>query len=363
MTIEERIDALARAQGVPYLDVCAYKDHQPVFRHFTGDGVNGREMLWMYSCTKPVTVALAMRLVEEGKLALTDPVSKYLPEYANVFLLRDGKPCPPSSPITVWHLFTMSAGFSYSLDNDAVREVVEKSGGLAPTRDVVAAFVKNPLLFEPGERFNYSLCHDILAAVTEVCAGEAFSSYAKRVLFDPVGMTSSTFDPTGVSFAPQYTYQHNVLEPVDTSNPFIPTKHYDSGGAGLISCVSDYARFADVMACGGTTADGYRFLKEKTIRTIQTLQNGKFVHPESFSCIQGPDYEYGLGVRVRTKATEWGLGPGEFGWDGAAGSYMMADPNRHISVAMGLHVLYWTGYFAGKHLEIVKDLYETIFNA
>lgn len=118
----------------------------------------------------------------------------------------------------------------------------------------------------------------------------------------------------------------------------IPTPAYESGGAGLVFTVEDYIRFADALACGGISANGYQVVKEETLQKLVSKQFKTISVNNGFTCVQGEDYGYGLGGRVRGKTTEWGLNKGEFGWDGAAGAYVMVDPEKKVSVFIGMHL-------------------------
>ena len=141
----------------------------------------------------------------------------------------------------------------------------------------------------------------------------------------------------------------------------IPTPAYESGGAGLVSTVEDYIRFADALACGGVAANGYRVLRKETLAQLTSEQLKEISISNNFACVQGGDYGYGLGVRIRQKPTEWGLSKGEFGWDGAAGSYVMMDPEKKVSIFIGLHLRNWPVAFMGKHLQIVEKIYRELF--
>lgn len=356
------ISRLLSQKGIPYFDISVSKGYTPVFRHYTSlDGkATGKEQLFFYSCTKPLTVSCAMRLVEEGKLSLDDEVAKYLPAYADTFVLdENGERTPTKTKMTVKHLLTMTGGLSYDPCTEPIVNLTRESKGKADTIAFVNSFVKSPLSFHPGERFQYSLCHDVLGAVVEVASGKKFSEYMQEVVFDPLGMKNSFFHREGVAVADLYNCgADKKIYPVETRNGLVFGENYDSGGAGVIGCVEDYARFAQVLANGGTAENGYRLLKAETIEEIRKEQLASFTINNTFTVVQGSDYGYGLGMRTRLKETQWGLPVGEFGWDGAAGSYLMIDPVRKISIVMGMHVLSWPNCFIGEHLAIVKCVYE-----
>lgn len=351
-------ETLVGKKKVPYIDVCVMRDHEQIMRYGSGfEPVTGKEKVFLYSCTKPLTVTTAMRLIEDGKLGLDDPVMKYLPGAARAFVLdKDGNKTVCGDRMTVRQLFTMTAGFSYDR-GDLYARFKDTDAG---TVEVIDALFDRALDFEPGYRFNYSLCHDVLAAVVEAASGMRFGEYMKKVLFDPLGMTHSTFDASiWQETEPRYQYTPDGI-PVKLGNSihdFVLSRKYESGGAGLISTVDDYILFADTLACGGKTKDGYRLLKPESIDLLRTEQITTFAVDQAFSCAQGDDYGYALGMRTRMRPTAWGMGKGEFGWDGACGCYVMMDPERHISVYAGMNIGGWSTIIRGDHIELVHQIY------
>lgn len=140
----------------------------------------------------------------------------------------------------------------------------------------------------------------------------------------------------------------------------ILSKNYESGGAGLISTVEDYAKFSRFLAQGGVNVMGERLLGESYIKLMASEQVGKIAVKNNFTCGQCDDYGYGFGVRVRKYPAKWGLPQGEYGWDGAAGSYQMIDPKNKISIVIGMNILGWSYLFTGEHLEIVRAIYDVL---
>ena len=362
MSVKAYMDKLVHEKGIPYLDFYMSVGHECVFRYYVAKDGNatGKEMLNLFSATKPVTVCCAMRLIEEGKLSLDDEVEKYIPEYANAYLLDEkGDKLSPKTKMTVEQLFTMSAGLSYGAFVEPYRSLIKNAGEKATTTEILGALASAPLLFEPGARFEYSLCHDLLAAVVERASGKRFSAYVDEVVCKPLGMKKTGFH-LDIPLADTYFADGEKIEKISSNNNLVFTENYDSGGAGLVSCVEDYARFAQTLACGGVWKDGYRLLGEDGLLKIRTCRNQRISVQNTFTCIQGEDYGYGLGVRVRLKDTEWGLQQGEFGWDGAAGTYLMVDPARQISVVIGMHVRNWPDVFNGEHLKLVECAYKEL---
>lgn len=363
-SVKKLIDSLIKEKGLPYIDVCAWQAHKPVFRYgYNREGeVTGKEPLFLYSATKPMTVVCAMRLIQEGKLALDEPVSKYLPAYARAYTQNEkGERVALKEPMRIWHLFTMTAGLTYNTKTPSI-VALQKSNPLAGTVDFVNTFVDEPLSFPCGERFQYSLCHDVLGAVIERASGKRFSEYMNETLFSPLGMRDTAFHlDTAREMTKQYMANvDGSIEEMARENSLVFGANYDSGGAGLCGCVDDYILFADALACNGEAYNGHRILEKSSLDALTDTRVGEISMKNSYTCVQGHDYGYGLGVRVRMKDTDWGLQKGEFGWDGAAGTYLMVDREKQISVVIGMHVRSWPHVFTGEHLRIVEALYRAI---
>ena len=154
-------------------EIVVFKEHKCIYKNrFTADDVDPSEdkkdMYYLFSATKVITATATMRLVEEGKIGLDDPVKKYLPEFAELYVLKGGEKVKAKNVLTVRHLLSMQGGFNYNLGHEEIVKIKEQSGNMASTREVVSAIAKMPLVFEPGENYLYSLCHDVLAAVVEI---------------------------------------------------------------------------------------------------------------------------------------------------------------------------------------------------
>ena len=354
--IDEYIDQLVEKK-VPYLDLAVLRDGEEIYRYYKGrNGATGREKLLMYSATKPITATLTLRMIEDGAFTLDTPVGDILPEFKEAYLLNEKEErVAPQTVMTVKHLLTMTAGLNYNYMRYPIEEALSNAHGMSDTRAAVSAFAKAPLLFEPGSRFQYSFCHDALAAVIEEASGMPFSAYMKKILLDPLGMTETYFsrmkdnDVSDIYIADE----NGNLSLSDKNNAFQFTDGYESGGAGLISTVNDYARFARALSLGGEGV-----LKPESVKLLSSPVLGSIHVDNGFTCVQGSDYGYGLGVRVRRVPTEWGLPVGEFGWDGAAGSYLMIDPTRRVAVVLGMHLRNWPVVFRGEDIEILKRVYE-----
>lgn len=368
------MNELVEKHNTPGVDCIVYKDHKMVFRHFAGMSdvenqrkMNGNELYLIFSMTKMLTCTAALQLFEQGKFLMSDPVSDYLPEFKKMKLssgelntenaakitggasfgesIKNAENGYAQNPITIKDLFTMSAGLDYNIRSESIKQAV--SMGRTSTRQLVAAISETILGFEPGTRFRYSLCHDVLGALIEVWSGKKLGEYMNENIFAPLGMKNTFFgipqDPEKLSqMAALYNFNQNgIPERVPLGCAFILSPEYESGGAGLTSCCEDYAVFLDALACGGTAKNGYKILSPSTISLMSTNHlTGQ--QSADFDLLR-PGYGYGLGVRTHIDKTKSGsLSPiGEFGWDGAAGAFSMVDTKNKLSLTYFQHVHNW----------------------
>ena len=349
--IKKYLDEFER-RGIPGMDICVMQNGTEIFREWrgvsdeSGTPMNGRERYNIYSCSKVFTCTAAMMLVEEGRLSLDDEVATYLPEFREMQVkTENGSLREAKTPITVRHLFTMTAGLSYNMESDEIRRGIQETEGKGSTREMMKYVAQMPLEFEPGEKWNYSLCHDVLAAVVEVVAGKRFGLFVKERIFDVCGMKDTTFLlpreelPT---IAAQYLYEQGEFKNIGREiRRYKIGESYESGGAGAISTVGDYIKFLEALRT-------YRLLKPETV----TLMTENHLSEEQDSTYWNTgDYSYGLGVRAplpgRSKRTD-------FGWGGAAGAFLAIDPVNNLSVYYAQHVL------AAPNGALRKDIIEAV---
>ena len=342
--VKEFIDTMEK-RGIPTCELIVTKDGKEVFNHRVGFSDNSKDLYWLYSTSKLITCTCAMRLIEEGKMSLSDPVSKYIPSFAN-FTVRDknGDTSPCKTVMTIEHLFTMTSGIGNEHENgEIVRNAINKKG--ADTLSVIDAMSRVPLYFEPGTRYQYGLSHDVLAGVVEIVSGMKFSQYVKENILDPLGMDKTGFHPdkdTLSHFIPAHRYDNSIgaSEEIPIFNWLEFTPDYDSGGAGIYSCAADYIKFLKALSMGGLAENGYRLLTEESIKQMETNRLCK----EALSdFVNGRLYGYGWGLcgRVHTNP-DFSLSKssvGEFGWDGAGGCFSMVDRKKGVSLFFGMHVL------------------------
>jgi len=323
--------------------------------------------------TKMLTCTAALQLFEQGKYAMEDELSAYIPAFKRMKITRDALNTENAArittgasmgesvtvkedgyaenPIRIVDLFTMRAGLDYDLFDEGIRAAL--ADGRHSTVQVAEAMANKTLGFEPGTRFRYSLCHDVLGALVEIWSGESLGDYMQNHIFRPLGMQNTRFgvptDEESLSrMAARYSYENGVPVRQSVECVYNITDEYQSGGAGLCSCTADYALFLDALACGGVGKSGARILNEQTVRLMQTNHlSGQAL--EDFHELRA-GYGYGLGVRTHMDANVSGsLSPvGEFGWDGAAGAFSMVDTANRLSLTYFQHSHSWSVEMQGK---------------
>jgi len=236
---------------------------------------------------------------------------------------------PAQKPILIRHLFEMTAGFSYAIRTPHLLRAREETDG-CPTRELMKYLAREPLLFDPGEQWRYSLCHDVLAALVEVVSGQSFDTYVRTHIFEPLGMTNSTFllpQAQREGLATQYRFdaETGTASPCGQQNNYIFGENYASGGAGCVSTVDDYIKFGEGLRTG----------KLVKLQTLKLMQTDRLTPEQSRTYTAAKNYGYGLGLRCHK---EGGIRK-EFGWGGAAGAYFAIDEERKMTVFMAMHLL------------------------
>ena len=371
--LKNYMNMLVNEYHTPGVDCIVYKDHEIIFRYYAGmkdiennKEMTGNELYLIFSMTKMLTCTAALQLFEQGKYKLDDPISKYLPEFKKMKISYDEIDSESASKvttgstigedskktesgyaqnkITVKHLFTMGAGLDYALYDEPIMNAL--NSGKTSTRELVRAMSEKVLGFEPGTRYNYSLCHDVLGALIEIWSGEKLGDYMRKNIFEPLGMKNTFFgvpedEEKLEKMAARYTYENGKPKRLNLECAYNLSKEYQSGGAGLTSCTEDYALFLDAFACGGIGKNGNRILMHETVNLMKTnhLQGRQC---EDFNQLR-PGYGYGLGVRTHiNKEESKSLSPlGEFGWDGAAGAFSMVDTENKLSLTYFQHIHDW----------------------
>ena len=372
--LKDFMDGYLPMLGVPGTDIVIYKDHEEIFRYQSGydsikfgTPVNPNALYYMYSCTKVATCVAATQLIERGEILASDPVYAYIPEFADIQVkhtLPDGtvEIRPAEKVLTIEHLLTMTGGLDYDLNRPGIKRVIEETEGRAPTLEIVRALAEDPFLFEPGTKYQYSLCLDVIGGIIEVVSGMTLGEYFEKNIFAPLGMNETSFglDEEKLSrLAVQYQLDPatgEVTELPATYNPFVFGTEYHSGGAGLISSVKDQILLADALANGGVGKNGNRILSKAGVE----LMSSNHLHPAALDGFkdlgQVKGYGYGYGVRTNMDPAYGGnLSPiGEFGWDGARGSYISCDPKNRVA-------FFYAEHMGGLHPVILPRLRNVVY--
>jgi CubicO group peptidase (beta-lactamase class C family) len=311
------------------------------------------------SMTKPVTSLAALMLVEEGRIALDDPVSRWLPELANPKVLTDpvaslDRTEPARAPITLLDLLTHRAGFAYHFSAfgaladaygnvfNGVEASVDPGAWLQRVADL-------PLMFQPGTRWHYGISTDVLGALIQRISGVSLEAFFRTRIFEPLGMNDTGFvvpleklGRLSVAYAVDPVTQQRVVEDHPASSRFAKPERFQSGGGGLVSTADDYLRFARLLLGRGRMqgnaderARGPRLLSHRSVDLMRTnfLSRDQRRIP-AFGQIVWAGQGFGLGLAiVDDPAQQRTLGyrsTGSFGWPGALGTSWFADPVENM---------------------------------
>jgi CubicO group peptidase (beta-lactamase class C family) len=303
----------------------------------------------IYSMTKPVTGVALMMLHEQGLWDFDDPVSKFVPELANLqVMVRHNEAgemelAPLTRQPTMRELLNHSAGFGYGLSgNDPVNNMFRDRNVLAATdlNDMIARMADIPLLFQPGEEWYYSIAVDIQGYIVEKLSGQRFGEFLDEKIFTPLGMNDTAFyvqEADRSRFADVYRWdrEQNKLmrneERPDRPSYFDATR-LESGGGGLVSSTHDYARFLQMFINGGEL-DGARIISQQSIDMMRsnTLRDGLLLRGSESSPGQaGQGFGVDFAVIFDPVAADSPQGEGTYYWSGAAGTWFWIDPVNNM---------------------------------
>src|SRR4051794_29305048 len=324
--------------------------------HVASAGPASVDTVWrIYSMTKPVTSVAAMMLWEEGAFELTDPVSRWIPSFADVRVWDGGSSqrpvtVPATEPVRMWHLLTHTAGltygFHYAHPVDAIYRAAGFEWGTPRGVDLEGccdAWASLPLLFQPGAEWNYSVATDVLGRVVEVVSGMSLDAFFRERIFEPLGMGETGFyvdeadaerlamlylpDPETRLATPEPRMAGAALRPPDCL----------SGGGGLVSTANDYHRFTQ-MLLGGGELDGVRLLAPRTVRYMTSNHLPGGVDLEAFgrplfaeTTFHGIGFGLGFSVVDDPVANRVPSSPGEYAWGGAASTAFWVDPAERVT--------------------------------
>jgi CubicO group peptidase (beta-lactamase class C family) len=314
-------------------------------------------ILRIFSMTKPITAVALMMLFEEGRFLLSDPVSKYIPEFASCRVYagttETGVECVDlERPITILDLLAHTAGLAYGLlPTTPVEGLYQAAGIITPFRplyiadilplslpEMVRRLAELPLAHQPGTAWRYSIAYDVIGHLISLLADRPFGVFLQEEILDPLGM-----DDTGFCVPPdkldRLAAMYDVTETGDlglldapATSPFTHADCHPSGGGGLVSTAADYLRFAQMLLNGGTL-DGTRLLGRKTVaRMTQNHLPAELLPLNLLDIFPMPGEGYGLGVSVVVDETQTGMlaSNGAYGWVGAAGTRFWVDPREEL---------------------------------
>lgn len=320
------VTAVASKDAVLHLDASGYADIAAK-RPMTTDS-----LFWIASMTKPVTGVAILMLQDEGKLSVSDPVSKHLPEFAGL-KAPSGKP----ADITIAQVLTHTSGLG-----EAAGPAAQQARTLA---DLVPIWLAAPMQYEPGERWKYTQSGiNAAARIVEVVGGTTFDAFVQKRIFDPLEMTDTTFYPTEAQrdrLATAYAKnkETGALEAVPPRADFGSRDRPPQGHGGLYSTAPDYARFCRMLLNGGSL-DGRRYLSDAAMRFLTTPQTGElatgFFQSDTYGN-RGANYGWGIATSILRTPHDGAaamLSPGTYGHGGAWGTQAWIDPARSVAYVL-----------------------------
>lgn len=308
------------------------------------------------SMTKPITSVAVMQLVESGRVKLDEPAATYLLELAHVQVLEEFdastgivKLRPPKTPPTVRQLLTHTSGFVYEFFDPQMQKYVA-SGAVPPLRQGDDGFLKAPLAFDPGSRWEYGISTDVLGRLVEKVSGQTLAEYFREHIFQPLGMTDTFFDVPAEKqgrVVALHTRRQDGSFQEAPQQPFQPVKFY-SGGGGLYSTGSDYLKF-ERMVLGGGKLDGKRVLQSESVNEMSRNQIGDLTLPELRSLIPqvakdpirvpGSLDKFGLGFGINSKPVKGGRSGGSLSWAGIDNTFFWIDRSRKKCAVIMMQIL------------------------
>jgi CubicO group peptidase (beta-lactamase class C family) len=308
----------------------------------TGTPMSPDTIFAIHSMTKPITCLAAMMLVDEGKLALNDPLSKYIPSFAKVKVGQESKMngmtavklVPPIHPITILDLMRHTSGISYSyIGANWVEKAYSEANlfaGHFNNKDFAERIAELPLSRQPGSLWRYGHSTDVLGRVIEIISGQTLYQFMQQRIFTPLGMTSTKFvltTPAELARMARPLPSDPIL--LDGERERLEHPEWESGGGGLLTSTRDYARFAQMLLNGGEL-DGKRYLSPAAFKNMTTdhIGPGSGVGRDYYY-FPGDGFGYGFGIAVRTDPGNAKPPPpgsiGELKWDSGSGTYFGVD--------------------------------------
>lgn len=351
--LDSAMRALVAEKKLPGIVVAVARNgrvaHWKAFGHRIVDPADPMErtdLFRIYSMTKPIASAGLMILVEEGKVRLEDPVSKYVPEFGAVKVWTPAGPVDPDRPMTVRDLLRHTSGLTYGLFGathvDSLYLKAQPSEQAKDLADLMTRLAALPLVAQPGTRFNYSFSTDVVGRIIEVASGVTLDRFLAGRVFGPLKMPDTFFEVpvekrarfTGYYARPPALNRWFLADSPDTGTYTRPAKVL-SGGGGLVSSTPDYVRFMQMLLNGGEL-DGVRILQRKTVAAMLGNQLPGEAVPISFAANDSIRVVgFGLGFAVVVDAENRSLGSvGNASWGGYANTFFFVSPAEKLSAVI-----------------------------
>ena len=310
---------------------------------------------WIASMTKAITGAAAMQLVEQGRMELDGPASAVIPYLGEVEVLEgfdgDGQPKtrPPKQPVTLRHLLTHTSGFAYEIWNDDIL-AYQEAKGIPQITSCENAALTTPLLFDPGERWDYGIGIDWAGKMVEAVSGQRLGRYLKENIFDPLDMEDTAFRITPAMQERLATVHVRGEDGAWMAMEFTVEQdpEFEMGGGGLYSTVGDYLKFIRMILNGGA-ANGHRVLRSETVEamSVNSIGNNCVVklvtamppYSNDAEFFPGMEKTWGLTFMINNEEAPTGRSAGSLAWAGLANSYFWIDPASGIGGAYITQVL------------------------
>lgn len=300
----------------------------------------------LYSMTKPITSAAVMLLMEEGRIDLLEPVSKYISSFKEQFLLQDGKKIPVSRQATIADLLSMTSGLTYGGEDEAGRitaALLEEAEHSMTTQEMASRAGACPLAFVPGTHFAYGLSADVLGAIIEKVSDMELGVFLQEKFFDPLGMKDTGFYVPPLKqerLSAVYSSCDGALLPyrgnrLGIMNQMDRKPTFESGGAGLASTIDDYSHFTRMLLQRGNF-EGKQILGPKTVEYMTARKLNPSAQAD-FEMRQGMEgYSYGNLMRIAAEPERipFQASKGEYGWDGWLGAYFTNLPQEDMTILM-----------------------------
>lgn len=325
----------------------------------------------IYSMSKAITTAAALILLEEEKFQLKDPVSKFLPEFKDLTVWKDGRAVSATREMTVRDLMLHTSGLSYGfvgigpvqLRYKKEKPIDRETSSLTKMTKTLSGI---PLAHEPGTRWHYSVSIDVLGRLIEIWSGQTLEDFLSKRIFRPLDMTDTSFhlpreklERFAASYGPTLPGGLRLTDDPAKSRYLKPAS-LASGGGGLLSTTRDYLRFLQAILDGGEL-HGARILKRKTVKLMTRNQLPKKLMPIRIGLPPRNGIGFGLGFSVRVSMSEWDPGGrvGEFGWGGAASTHYWVSPKDELIVVT---MEQFMPFNFGTEWALKKVIYDSIGN-